>query len=95
MGSCVGPAVMSTVSPAQVLCDTEALQRGSDDLLGLREPARANHAAGEISAARLDDGYTATAQDFQIRLRGRMLPHVDVHGGRDAPPEPWSRGKAC
>ncbi len=47
------------------------------------EPAGADHAAGEISAAGLDDEHAATAQDFQVRLRGRMLPHVDVHGGSD------------
>ena len=33
--------------------------------------------------ARFDDPHAALVQNFQIRLRGRMVPHVHVHGGRD------------
>ena len=47
------------------------------------EAAGADHAAGEVSAARLDDEHAATAQDVKVRLRRGMLPHVDVHGGSD------------
>src|SRR5271157_4316521 len=36
-----------------------------------------------ISAAGIDDVHAATAQEFQVRVGGRMLPHVDVHGGSD------------
>ena len=79
----------------EVLRDAEALQRGRDDLFRFGQTSRADHAAGQISAARLDDGHAATAQDFQIRLRRRMLPHVDVHGGRDDHRARWWRDRAC
>ena len=35
-----------------------------------------------VACAGLDDLHAALPQNLQIRLRGRMIPHVDVHGGR-------------
>src|SRR5208337_1670392 len=63
--------------------DPEAFERGRNNLFGFGEPSGADHATREISAAGLDDVHAAAAQDFHVRLRGRMLPHVDVHGGSD------------
>ena len=63
----------------QILRDTQPLQSGSDNLLRFGQPSRAHHAASKIAAARLDNMHPTSAQDFQIRLRGRMLPHVHVH----------------
>ena len=67
----------------EVLCDAEALQRSRDNLFRPGQAPGADHATGQISAAWRDHVNTAAAQDFKTRLRGRMLPHVDVHGGRD------------
>ena len=83
MGSCVGPAVISTVSPAKILRDAQALERGGDNFFRFGQPSRADHSAGQIAAARLDNVHAAAAQDFQVGLRGRMLPHVHVHRGSD------------
>ena len=43
------------------------------------EPPRAGHAASEIAFVGRDDVHAARAQHLDIFLRGRVLPHVDVH----------------
>jgi hypothetical protein len=47
------------------------------------EAAAARHTAGEITFIRIDNVNPTRAKGVQIFLRGRMLPHVDIHGGRD------------
>ncbi len=55
---------------------------GLGDGLRIGQAARAGHAAGQVAALRLHDAVAAPAQRFQVGLRGGVLPHVDVHGGR-------------
>ena len=43
----------------------------------------AGHSASQVAGARFHNFHAALPQDLQVRLRGRMIPHVDVHGGRD------------
>ena len=64
----------------EVLRDAEPLQCRRDDVLGLGQSTRADHAACQISAAGLDDEHAALPQHFKVGLRRRMLPHVYVHG---------------
>ena len=47
------------------------------------EASRADHAAGQIAFVGIDYVDAARAQRGQIGLRGGMLPHVHVHGGRN------------
>ena len=58
-------------------------EHGFDDGGRVGEAAAAGHAAGEIAAVGSNDLDVARGEDFEIGLGGRMLPHVDVHGGRD------------
>ncbi len=67
----------------QLLRSAQSFHRGRDNQVVLRQPAGAGHAASQIAVAGLDDPHAALAQDFQIRLRGRMVPHIHVHRGRD------------
>ena len=41
-----------------------------------------DHAAGQKPSSGFDDHVAALAQNSQIRLRGRMIPHVGVHRRR-------------
>ena len=79
----VGPAVMSTRFSREILSCSKSFKDGSDNGFVFGETSLAHHAAGEISGAGLDHFHTPLAQDFQIRLGCRMIPHVDVHGRRD------------
>ena len=45
----------------------------------LGHASRAHHAASQRSGAGLDHAHASLAQNLQIGLRGRMLPHVHVH----------------
>lgn len=47
------------------------------------EAASADHAAGEVAGAGLDDADAALAESLEVGLRGWVLQHDDVHGGRD------------
>ncbi len=42
----------------------------------------AHHAAGQLACSRLHDAHPALAQNFNVRLRGRMVPHVHIHRRR-------------
>ncbi len=55
----------------------------SGDGFGVSQTSGAGHPAGEVSAARLDDGMAALDQGCQVGLGGGMLQHVDVHGRGD------------
>ena len=79
----MGPAVISTVSPAKILRRAESFQHSGDDGFIFGQAAGAGHAAGEISGAGLNDLHAALAENFEIRLRRGMIPHVHVHRGRD------------
>ena len=79
----MGPAVIKTVSPSEI----EALVGSPFDCRGngfrIGEPPRPGHPAGKVSAAGFHDRVTAPHQRCQVGLGGRVLPHVDVHGGSD------------
>jgi hypothetical protein len=68
---------------AQILRRAESFHHGSDDGFILSEAPRADHAAGQVSRAWFDDPDAALVENLEIRLRCRMIPHVDVHRGRD------------
>jgi hypothetical protein len=57
--------------------------RGLDDLGGFRKTAGALVPARKRAARRADDPRPARGDRLDVRLRGRMLPHVHVHRGRD------------
>src|SRR5579863_200862 len=65
----------------QVLGHAKRLQHHGNDSFVFGQPPGACHPARQIARARFDDLHTALAKDFQIRQRGRVIPHVDVHGG--------------
>ena len=67
----------------KILRCAESFQHGGDDGFILCQASRAGHAAGQISRAGFDDLHAALAQNLQIRLRRRMIPHVDVHRRSD------------
>ena len=64
----------------EILRCTQRFQNRVDDRLVRSQSPRANHAAGQISAAGLDNANAAGAQCCHIGLRRGVLPHVDVHG---------------
>ena len=67
----------------QIVAAAKSAEDRAGDGLGLGHAARAHHAAGQLARSRLDDAHAALAEDFEVGLRGRMLPHVHVHGGGD------------
>ena len=67
----------------QVLWGSENMHDACGDGCGRREASAADHAAGQIAAFGLDDVDAALAQDRHVGAGGRMIPHIDVHGGRD------------
>ncbi len=56
---------------------------GFDDGVEICEAAGAGHAAGEIAGVGIYEVHTAAAQEGDVGLGGRVIPHVDVHGGGD------------
>ena len=77
------PAVTSTTSPARSWRPPSAENTADAIVCRLCHAARAHHAAGQFACPRLDDGHAALAQRFNIRLRGRMVPHIHVHRRRN------------
>ena len=59
------------------------IQNGAHQIFDLCQAAFAEHATGQVTAVRRNDRCTTLAQDVQICLRGRMLPHLHIHGGRN------------
>jgi hypothetical protein len=89
-GSCVGPAVMRTVSPSRSFEDFAEVDVRAQtcnyigDLIGFGEPARSVHPAGQEAMVGFDDDVAALPEDIHVFLSGRMRPHVAVHGrGQD------------
>src|SRR5271156_3780285 len=54
---------------------------GDEDFFLAGQAAGADHAAREIAFVWSDDANAAVAQETDIFLRGRVIPHVYVHGG--------------
>src|SRR5580704_1898133 len=79
-GSCVGPAVMRTVSPSR---SVPLLTRGAT---GFSTPSTASAMRSGSTSQQaflwLNDKVAALFQDCQIFPRGWMRPHVVVHGRR-------------
>src|SRR5208283_4376688 len=67
----------------EILGNTEGLEDGGDNGFVFGEATGTGHTAGEVAAAGIDDANAALTQDFEIRLRRGVVPHVDVHGGSD------------
>jgi hypothetical protein len=67
----------------EVVAASQRVENRVGDGIGFGHAARADHAAGELAGAGLDDAHASLAKDFEIGLGGRMLPHVDVHGRGD------------
>ena len=67
----------------EIVATAEGVEHGVGDGFGFGHAAGADHAAGELAGAGLDDAHAALAQDFKVGLGGRMIPHVHVHGGSD------------
>jgi len=76
----VGEFVVNSVSASQLQIMAETSRAYPP---GLSEAAGAGHAAGEVTTVRLDDADPTLAQGPQVRLCGRMVPHVHVHRRRD------------
>ena len=83
ISSQVGPAVTRIVCAGEIVAQTEHVANFLGDGFGGGEASCARHAAGEIAFVGIDDMNAARAQRREIFLRGGVLPHVDVHGGRD------------
>ncbi len=70
---------MSTVSPDRSWEAPKSFQNSGDDCVILREASLTDHAASKIARTGFHDLHATFAQNFQIRLGGWMVPHVDVH----------------
>ncbi len=58
---------------------SERVEHRVGDRIRLGHAPRAHHAAGQIARARLNHAHTALAQNFEIGLRRRVVPHVHIH----------------
>ncbi len=52
------------------------------DSFSFRHAAGAQHATGQRTFVRANHSVAALAQDLEVCLRCRVVPHVGVHGGR-------------
>ena len=55
----------------------------TDDLRRLEHASHAGKSRGEMSLRRTDEGRAALFQDLDIFLRGGVIVHAAIHGGRD------------
>ena len=67
---------------AQIVAPADRPQHRFGNRLRLGHAPCADHAAGQVARSRFDDAHAALAQNLKVGLRGRMVPHVHVHGGR-------------
>jgi membrane protein YqaA with SNARE-associated domain len=81
MASKVGPAVTSTLRPASSLGWKKAIQRVAQ-LGRFQHAAVAHFAAGLVAAAGAQQGGAVGHHLGHIALRGRVRPHLAVHGRR-------------
>ena len=82
IGSRVPPAVTTTRSPVRS-CSCSAVRSPSmaaTIVLGLGQAAGADVAAGQAAGLGLDDVHATGAQQAQVVLHRRVLPHLGVHG---------------
>src|SRR4029079_16785225 len=67
----------------QIMADSKRFEHGLRNRLNSGEPAFSRHSAGKIAFIRRNDPHAASAQNFNVFLGGRVIPHVHVHGGSD------------
>ena len=65
----------------QIVLDAQPRAHGLRDGIDAGQPSRAGHAAGQVAFLGRNDVHAARAQRFDIFLRRRVLPHIDVHRG--------------
>ena len=73
---------MRTVSPSRSRDPNAQPGDHIGDSFRLGQASRSDRSAGQQAFFRFDDHVAALAQHCQIFLRGRMLPHIVVHRGR-------------
>ena len=83
IGSCVPPALTTTLRPGQVAVASQGLAQAAEKFGRFKQPTLASQ-AGRQSAARGAGDYAAhRAQRLDIALSGGVVVHVGVHSGGD------------
>jgi|GEM_PF-7010676 len=83
MRSRVGPAVTTDLQPLEHAIGFARCEDLLGNAHGLDHATHADLAARLLACVGPDEAHAALAQEAHIRLRGRIGPHLAIHGRRD------------